>query len=135
MKYVQIRRTSILYLFQKGNFNMKYLIRANKVVFSGNMKMIIKYVSDFYNFEVKEWTGNSGEWNDLGQFKSFIESKGYSIKDKIPSNCRCEGTAITNAEFKEIWSECHFDIKTVAQRLHIEERIVAQIARKMKVRK
>ncbi len=114
---------------------MKYLIRANKVVFSGNMKMIIKYVSDFYNSEVKEWTGNSGEWNDLGQFKSFIESKGYSIKDKIPSNYRCEGTAITNAEFKKIWNECHFDIKTVAQRLHIEERIVAQIARKMKVRK
>lgn len=40
---------------------MKYLIRANKVVFSGNMQMIIKYISDFYKSETKEWTDKSGE--------------------------------------------------------------------------
>ncbi len=27
---------------------MKYLIQANKVVFSGNMQMIMKYISDFF---------------------------------------------------------------------------------------
>ncbi len=114
---------------------MKYLIRANKVVCSGNVQMIIKYISDFYKSETKEWTGKSDEWTDLGKFKTFIESKGYFITDKIPSNCRCEGTAITNEEFKKIWNECHFDIKAVAQRLHIDNRTVAQIARKMKLRK
>lgn len=83
----------------------------------------------------KEWTGKSGEWNDLGKFKTFIESMGYSIKDKIPSNCRCEGTAVTNNEFIKIWNESKFNIKTVAERLHTDERTVAQIVRKMKLRK
>ncbi len=114
---------------------MKYLIRANKVVFSGNMQMIIKYISDFYKSETKEWTGKSGEWNDLGKFKTFIESMGYSIKDKIPSNCRCEGTAVTNYEFIKVWCECKFDIQAVAERLHIDKRTVAQIVRKLKLRK
>ncbi len=67
---------------------MKYLIRANKVVFSGNMQMIMKYISDFYKSESKEWTEKSGEWTDLEKFKVFIESMGYKIMDKIPSNCR-----------------------------------------------
>lgn len=89
---------------------MKYLIRANKVVFSGNTQMIMKYISDFYKSETKEWTGKSGEWNDLGKFKTFIEAMGYSIKDKIPSNCRCEGTAVTSSEFRKIWGECKFNI-------------------------
>lgn len=40
---------------------MKYLIRANKVVFSGNMQMIMKYISDFYKSETKEWADKSGE--------------------------------------------------------------------------
>jgi len=60
---------------------------------------------------------------------------GYSIKDKIPSNCRCEGTAVTNFEFRKIWRECNFDIKSVAKRLHIDERTLAQIIQKMKLRK
>lgn len=114
---------------------MKYLIRANKVVFSGNLQMIMKYISDFYKSESKEWTEKSGEWTDIGKFKAFIESMGYSIKEKIPANCRCEGTAVTNAEFKKIWGECHFNIKAVAERLHTDERTVAQIVRKMKLRK
>lgn len=114
---------------------MKYLIRANKVVFSGNMQMIMKYISDFYKSETKDLTGKQGEWTDLGKFKAFIEAMGYSIKDKIPANCRCEGTAVTNAEFKKIWGECRFNIKTVAERLHTDERTVAQIVRKMKLRK
>lgn len=114
---------------------MKYLIRANKVVFSGNMQMIMKYISDFYKSETKLWTNKTGEWTDLGKFKTFIESMGYTIKDKIPSNCRCEGTAITNSEFIRIWNESKFDIKTVAERLHIDKRTVAQIVRKMKLRK
>lgn|SRR5574344_2277962 len=114
---------------------MRYLIRANKVVFSGNMQMIMKYISDFYKSESKQWTDKSGEFTDLGKFKTFIESMGYVIKDKIPKNCRCEGTAVTNSEFIKIWGESGFDIKTVAQRLHIEERKVAQIVRKLKLRK
>ena len=114
---------------------MKYLIRANKVVFSGNMQMIMKYITDFYKSETKELTGKSGEWNDLGKFKTFIEAMGYSLKDKIPSNCRCEGTAVTNSEFRKIWGECKFNIKAVAKRLHTDERNVAQIVRKMKLRK
>lgn len=114
---------------------MKYLIRANKVVFSGNMQMIMKYISDFYKSETKEWTGKSGEWTDLGKFKTFIESMGYSIKDKIPSNCRLERTAVTNEEFRKIWGECNFRIKAVAERLHTDERTVAQLVRKMKLRK
>ena len=80
---------------------MKYLIRANKIVFSGNMQMIMKYISDFYKSESKIWTDKNGEFTDLGKFKTFIESMGYSIKDKIPSNCRCEGTAVTNFEFRK----------------------------------
>ncbi len=39
---------------------MKYLIRANKVVFSGNMQMIMKYISDFYKSESKIWTDKNG---------------------------------------------------------------------------
>ena len=93
---------------------MKYLIRANKVVFSGNMQMIMKYISDFYKSESKLWTDKNGNFTDLGKFKTFIESMGYSIKDKIPSSCRCEGAAVTNFEFRKIWRECNFDIKSVA---------------------
>ena len=114
---------------------MKYLIRANKVVFSGNMQMIMKYISDFYKSESKVWTDKNGAWNDLGKFKAFIESMDYAIKDKIPRNCRCEGTAITNTEFKKLWGECGFSIKEVATRLHSDERTVAQIVRKLKLRK
>lgn len=114
---------------------MKYLIRANKVVFSGNMQMIIKYISDFYKSESKEWTGKSAEWTDLGKFKTFIESMGYKIKDRIPGNCRCEGTAVTNSEFKKIWAECNFSVKLTAERLHTNERTIAQILRKLKLRK
>lgn len=114
---------------------MKYLIRANKVVFSGNKEMIVKYISDFYKSESKQWLNKDGNCIDFGKFKTLIGSMGYTIKDKIPSNCRCEGTAVTNSEFKQIWSECHFDIKAVAKRLHTDERTVAQIVRKMKLRK
>lgn len=114
---------------------MKYLIRANKVVFSGNMQMIMKYISDFYKSESKIWTDKNGEFTDIGKFKTFIESMGYSIKDKIPSSCRCEGTAVTNSEFIKIWNEEHFSIKAVAERLHIDERIAAQLVRKLKLRK
>lgn len=81
---------------------MKYLIRANKVVFSGNMQMIMKYISDFYKSDSKLWTDKNGQFTDLDKFKTFIESMGYSIKDKNPSNCRCEGTAVTNSEFRKI---------------------------------
>ena len=114
---------------------MKYLIRANKVVFSGNMQMIMRYISDFYKSESKIWTDKNGQFTDLGKFKAFIESMGYQIKDKIPADCRCEGTAVTNAEFKKIWGECGFSVKLVAERLHTDERTVAQIVRKMKLRK
>ena len=114
---------------------MKYLIRANKVVFSGNMQMIMKYISDFYRSESKTWTDKAGNFSDLGKFKAFIESMGYSIKERIPGNCRCEGTAVSISEFKQIYGEEHFNIKKVAERLHITEKLAAQLARKLKVRK
>lgn len=114
---------------------MKYLIRANKVVFSGNMQMIMKYISDFYKSESKIWTDKDGNFTDLGKFKTFIGSIGYEIRDKIPGNCRCEGTAVDVSEFKRIFGEEHFSIKNTAERLHITERMCAQLARKLKVRK
>ena len=114
---------------------MKYLIRANKVVFSGNMQMIMKYISDFYKSEAKIWTDKDGNFTDLGKFKAFIESMGYVIKDKIPSNCRCEGTSVSVSEFKKIFAEERFSVKLTAQRLHITEKMAAQLARKLKIRK
>lgn len=114
---------------------MKYLIRANKVVFSGNLQMIMKYVSDFYKSESKLWADNDGNFTDLGKFKTFIESMDYKIMDKIPNNCRCEGTAISNAEFKQICGEEHYNLKAIAQRLHITEKLTAQLMRKLKIRK
>lgn len=114
---------------------MKYLIRANKVVFSGNLQMIMKYVSDFYKSESKLWTDKNGNFTDLGKFKTFIESMNYKIIDKIPNNCRCEGTAISNAEFKQICGEEHYNLKAIAQRLHITEKLTAQLMRKLKIRK
>ena len=114
---------------------MKYLIRANKVVFSGNMQMIMKYISDFYKSESKLWTDKNGNFTDLGKFKTFIESMDYKILDKIPSSCRFEGTAISISDFKKIFGEEHFSIKSTAQRLHITEKMAAQLARKLKLRK
>ena len=112
---------------------MKYLIRANKVVFSGNMQMIMKYITDFYKSESKMWTDKNGNFTDLGKFKTFIESMDYKIRDKIPGNCRCEGTAVSNTEFKKIWGEEHFSVKSVAERLHVDQRTVAKTTRKLKL--
>lgn len=114
---------------------MKYLIRANKVVFSGNMQMIMKYISDFYKSESKEWTDKNGEFTDLGKFKAFIESMEYKIRDKIPSNCRCEGTAVSISDFKKIFAEEGFSVKKTAARLHITDKLSAQLARKLKIKK
>lgn len=114
---------------------MKYLIRANKVVFSGNLQMIMKYVSDFYKSESKLWTDKDGNFTYIGKFKIFIESIDYKIMDKIPNNCRFEGTAISNAEFKQICGEEHYNLKAIAQRLHITEKLTAQLMRKLKIRK
>lgn len=114
---------------------MKYLIRANKVVFSGNMQMIMKYISDFYKSESKLWTDKDGNFTDLGKFKAFIESMDYVIKDRIPSNCRCEGTAVSVNDFKRIYGECGFSIKATSERLHITERLAAQLIRKLKIKK
>lgn len=114
---------------------MKYLIRANKVVFSGNMQMIMKYISDFYKSESKMWTDKDGNFTDLGKFKTFIESMDYKIRDRIPGNCRCEGTAVSVSDFKKIFAEEGFSIKKTAERLHITERTAAQLARKLKIRK
>jgi hypothetical protein len=114
---------------------MKYLIRADKLVFSGNKEMIIKYVSDFYKSESKQWLDKNGVCQDFGKFKMFIESMGYKITDKIPSSCRCEGTAVSISDFKKVFFEEGCSIKATAERLHISERTTAQLARKLKVRK
>lgn len=113
---------------------MKYLIRANKVVFSGNMQMIMKYISDFYKSESKMWTDKDGNFTDLGKFKAFIESMDYKIRDRIPGNCRAEGTAVSVSEFKKIYGEEGFSIKKVAARLHVSEKIVEKLSRKLKLR-
>ena len=114
---------------------MKYLIRANKVVFSGNMQMIMKYISDFYKSESKLWTDKNGNFIDLGKFKTFIEAMDYKILDKITPSCKCEGTAISITDFKKIFSEEHFSIRATAQRLHITEKLTAQLVRKLKLKK
>lgn len=114
---------------------MKYLIRANKVVFSGNKEMIVKYMSDFYKSESKQWLDKDGNCIDFGKFKSIIGSMGYEIKDKIPGNCRCEGTPVSILEFKGIFFEENCSIKATASRLHITEKLATQLARKLKVRK
>ena len=113
---------------------MKYLIRANKVVFSGNMQMIMKYISDFYKSESKLWTDKNGNFTDLGKFKTFIESMDYKILDKIPPSCRCEGTAVSISDFKKIFGEEHFSIKATAQRLHITEKNGSTISKKIKIK-
>ena len=114
---------------------MKYLIRANKVVFSGNMQMIMKYISDFYKSESKMWTDKDGNFTDLSKVKTFIESMSYKIRDRVPGNCRCEGTAVSVSDFKKIFAEEGFSIKKTSERLHITERTAAQLARKLKIRK
>lgn len=38
----------------------------------------MKYISDFYKSESKKWTDKNGQFTDLGKFKTFIESMGYS---------------------------------------------------------
>lgn len=114
---------------------MKYLIRANKLVFSGSKQMIVKYMSDFYKSESKEWLDKDGNCIDFGKFKNIIGSMGYEIKDKIPGSCRCEGTAVSVSDFKRIFIEEHFSIKNTAERLHITERLAAQLARKLKMKK
>lgn len=63
----------------------------------------MKYISDFYKSESKLWTDKNGNFTDLGKFKTFIESMDYKILDKIPSSCRCEGTAISISDFKKIF--------------------------------
>lgn len=87
------------------------LLVISHVLLSCNYFLNLQYFSDFYKSEAKLWTDKNGNFTDLGKFKTFIESMGYSIKDKIPSNCRCEGTAVTNSEFRKIWTKCNFDIK------------------------
>lgn len=96
---------SDVYISHNENIRSKneIFIRANKVVFSGNMQMIMKYISDFYKSESKLWTDKNGNFTDLGKFKTFIESMDYKILDKIPSSCRCEGTAISISDFKKIF--------------------------------
>lgn len=59
----------------------------------------------------------------------------YTIRDRIPRNCRCEGIAISVSDFKKIYGEEHFSVKKTTERLHITERMAAQLARKLKVRK
>jgi len=114
---------------------MKYLIRANKFVFSGNKEMLVKYMSDFYKSESKQWLDKDGNCIDFGKFKSIIGNMGYEIRDKIPSNCRCAGTAVSIAEFKKICAEKGFSVKKTAERLHITEKLSAQLARKLKIKK
>ena len=105
------------------------------IIIKKNGKSIMKYVSDFYKSESIAWTDKNGEFTDLGKFKAFIESMDYKIRDKIPANCRCEGTAVSIAEFKKIFAEEGFSVKKTAERLHISEKLSAQLARKLKLKK
>ena len=114
---------------------MKYLIRANKVVFSGSKEMIVKYMSDFYKSDSKLWLDKHGNCTDFGNFKRIIGGMGYEIRDKLPGRCRCEGTSVSISDVKRIFTEESFSITRTADRLHIPERQVAQIIRKLKLRK
>ena len=60
---------------------------------------------------------------------------GFEEAPVITSNCRCEGTAVSIAEFKKIFAEEGFSIKKTAERLHITEKLSAQLARKLKLKK
>lgn len=113
---------------------MKYLIRANKVVFSGNMQMIMKYISDFYKSESKLWTDKNGNFADLGKFKTFIESMDYKILDKIPPSCRCEGTAISISDFKKIFGEEHFFNKSNRSKITYNRKNGSTISKKIKIK-
>ena len=68
---------------------MKYLIRANKVVFSGNMQMIMKYISDFYKSESKMWTDKDGNFTEkCSSAKIFLNSE---IDTEVPSHLQFDG--------------------------------------------
>ena len=62
---------------------MKYLLRDNKVEFSGNKKQLIEYVKENYKDEywVKEYSQKFD--TDFGKFKFAIETIGLELSDKM----------------------------------------------------
>ena len=62
---------------------MKYLIRDNKVEYSGSKKQLITYVREKYPDEY--WVLEYGKDfdNDFGKFKFAIETIGLQLSDKM----------------------------------------------------
>ena len=62
---------------------MKYLIRDNKVEYSGSKKQLITYVREKYADEY--WIREYGKDfdNDFGKFKFAIETIGLQLSDKM----------------------------------------------------
>jgi hypothetical protein len=62
---------------------MKYLIRNNKVEYSGNKKQLIAYVREKYSDEY--WVREYGKFfeDDFGKFKFAIETIGLQLSDKM----------------------------------------------------
>ena len=62
---------------------MKYLIRDNKVEYSGSKKQLITYVREKYADEY--WIREYGKDfdNDFGKFKFAIETLGLTLSDKM----------------------------------------------------
>lgn len=114
---------------------MQYLIKANQVILSGEKEVLMQYISNSHKSSIKNDI-NPANWStDYASFENFIEALGYTITNKIPSNCRLEGTTITSAQFLKTWKECGYDISETSLKLKIAERNVSNIIKKMKFKK
>ena len=62
---------------------MKYLIRNNKVEYSGSKKQLITYVKEKYADEY--WVREYGKDfdDDFGKFKFAVETIGLQLSDKM----------------------------------------------------
>lgn len=62
---------------------MKYLLRNNKVEYSGSKKQLIEYIKEKYLEEY--WVREYGKYfdTDFGKFKFTIETLGLQLSDKM----------------------------------------------------
>ena len=113
---------------------MQFLIKSNQVVCCGTKELIMQYISNSHKSSLQD--EKSVNWNrDYVSFENFIEALGYSIKDKLPSNCKIEGTKITSAQFMKTWKECNYDVAETSIKLKLAERNVTNIIKKMKFKR
>lgn len=114
---------------------MQYLIKANQVVLSGEKEVLMQYITNSHKSSMNGDV-NPASWNtDYASFENFIEALGYTITNKVPSNCKLEGTTITSAQFMKTWKECGYNISETSLKLKIAERNVANIVKKMNLKR